>query len=293
MLGVNAIIAPQGRYCAAGKLGYIVPHSKVWMLENSAAITSTKNSIAKQFRKLHQAKERRRQNTFLLEGTHLLQEACAVGYPLNQIAVTEAWCRNHGALLEQFQHLDADIHLVSANVLDSMCTTVSPDGVVATAQRMVSPAVTDASVSLGVALERLQDPGNLGTVIRTATGAGCDRIWLTTNSVDVDHPKVLRATAGQWFRLTPQTVPSLADLGSLDVQLVATTPTASLDYWDLDLRQPTVFLMGNEGAGLSEQSIKLATHRVKIPLAADVESLNVAIATALLLYEAKRQRRQG
>lgn len=295
LLVVNAFIAARDRYCAAGKLGYIVPHSNVWMLENSAAITSTKNPIAKQFRKLHQAKERRRQNTFLLEGTHLLQEACAVGYPLNQVAVTEAWCRSHSALLEHLQHLGADIHLVSADVLGSMCTTVSPDGVVATAQRMISPAVTDeaSSVSLGVALERLQDPGNLGTVIRTATAAGCDRIWLTTDSVDVDHPKVLRATAGQWFRLPPQTVPSLAALGSLDVQLVATVPTASLDYWDLDLRQPTVFLMGNEGAGLSEQSMALATHQVKIPLAADVESLNVAIATALLLYEARRQRRQS
>ena len=263
------------------------------MLENSAAITSTKNPIAKQFRKLHQAKERRRQNVFLLEGTHLLQEACAVGHPINQVAVTEAWCRNHGALLGQLQHLDTDIHLVSADVLGSMCTTVSPDGVVATAQRVVNPAVSDTPVSLGIALERLQDPGNLGTVIRTAVAVGCDRIWLTTNSVDVDHPKVLRATAGQWFRLPPQTVPSLDTLGSLDVQLVATTPTAALDYWDLDLRQPTVFLMGNEGAGLSEQTMALATHRVKIPLAADVESLNVAIATSLLLYEAKRQRRHG
>lgn len=87
-----------------------------------------------------------------------------------------------------------------------------------------------------------------------------------------------------------QTIATLTDLKNLDVQLVATTPTASLDYWDLDLRQPTVFLMGNEGAGLSQPAMELATHQVKIPLAAGVESLNVAIATALMLYEAKRQR---
>ncbi len=264
------------------------------MLENSAAIISTKNPLAKQFRKLHQAKERRRQNLFLLEGSHLLQEACAVGYPLSQVAVTESWCRRHGELLDQLQHREASIHLVSPDVLNSMCTTVSPDGVVATAQRMpsVAPDVA-AGVSLGVALERLQDPGNLGTVIRTAAAAECDRIWLTADSVDVDHPKVLRASAGQWFRIAPQTVPTLGDLGSLNAQLVATTPMASMDYWDLDLRQPTVFLMGNEGAGLSSPALELATHRVKIPLAADVESLNVAIATALLLYEAKRQRQVG
>ena len=260
------------------------------MLDGATTIISTKNPLAKQFRKLHQAKERRRQHLFLLEGTHLVQEACAVEYPLMQVAVTEAWCRCHSKLLEQLQGLVPDIRLVSPEVLGSMATTTSPDGIVAIARRSVSP-VAKNPVSLGVALEQLQDPGNLGTVIRSAAAVGCDRIWLTANSVDVAHPKVLRATAGQWFRLPVQTIPTLEDLKLLNVQLVATTPTASLDYWDLDLRQPTVFLMGNEGAGLSQQTMELATHRVKIPQAAEVESLNVAIATAVLLYEAKRQRR--
>ncbi|NEP55664.1 MAG: RNA methyltransferase [Symploca sp. SIO2G7] len=259
------------------------------MLEASAVITSTKNPLAKQFRKLHQPKERHRQGVFLLEGTHLVQEACAVRYPLIQLAATEVWCQTHGDLLGQLAHGAADIRLVSPEVLKSMCTTVNPDGVVAIAQRSMATAMAD-SVSLGVALERLQDPGNLGTVIRTATAAGCDRIWLTENSVDIDHPKVLRATAGQWFRLSMETVLSLSSLATFDGQLVATTPVASLNYWELDLQQPTIFLMGNEGAGLSEQTMQLATHRVKIPLAADVESLNVAIATAVLLYEAIRQR---
>ena len=260
------------------------------MLENSTAIISTKNPLAKQFRKLHQAKERRRQNVFLLEGTHLLQEACTVGYPLLQAAVTEAWVNSHGALLERLQSLVVDdVRLVSPDVLSSMSTTVNPDGIVAIARRVQTTHFSEP-VSLGVALERLQDPGNLGTVIRTAAAVGCDRIWLTNDSVDLDHPKVLRATAGQWFRLPMQTVATLDSLSALDVQLVATTPTASLNYWDLDLRQPTVFLMGNEGAGLSPQAMALATQTVKIPLVADVESLNVAIATAVLLYEAKRQR---
>ena len=166
------------------------------MLEQSVIITSTKNPIAKQFRTLHQAKERRRQGMFLLEGTHLLQEACAVGYDLAQLAVTEAWCQRHNDLLHQLEPLTADICVVSPEVLDSMCTTVSPDGVVAIAQRRTTQPTASGPVSLGVALERLQDPGNLGTVIRTAVAASCDRLWLTANSVDVDHPKVLRATAG-------------------------------------------------------------------------------------------------
>ncbi|MEO0350149.1 MAG: RNA methyltransferase [Cyanobacteria bacterium P01_A01_bin.15] len=260
------------------------------MLDSATPISSTKNPLVKQFRKLHQAKERRRQGAFLLEGTHLLQEACAVAYPLLQVAVTMAWCRTHGDLLAQIQGLTGDIRLVSSEVLERMCTTVSPDGVVAMAQRGGLPVPDFSAVSLGVALERVQDPGNLGTIVRTAAAAGCDRMWLTADSVDIDHPKVLRATAGQWFRLPVQTVQSLESLAALKVQLVATTPTAPLDYWDIDLRPPTLFLMGNEGAGLSSQTLELATHRVKIPLAAEVESLNVAIAAAILLYEANRQR---
>ncbi len=260
------------------------------MLEDSAIITSTKNPFAKQFRKLHQTKERRRQGLCLLEGTHLMQEACTVDYALLHVAITPVWCRTHSHLLGQLQRLASDVRLVSPEVLASMCTTVSPDGVVAIAQRVV-PTVPATPVSLGVALERLQDPGNLGAIIRTAAAVGCDRIWLTADSVDIDHPKVLRATAGQWFRLPMQTIASVEALALPDVQLVATTPMATLDYWDLDLRQPTVFLMGNEGAGLSQQALDLATHRVRIPLAADVESLNVATATAVLLYEAQRQRR--
>ena len=259
------------------------------MVEDAAVITSTKNPLAKQFRKLHQAKERRRQEAFLLEGTHLLQEACAVNYPLGLVAATAGWCRTHGDLVERLRHLRTDIRLVTPDVLGSMCTTVTPDGVVAIAHRGSLPSMTQET-TLGVALERLQDPGNLGTVIRTAAASGCDRIWLTADSVDIDHPKVLRASAGQWFRLPLQTVSSQENLGAFNGQLVATTPAATLDYWHLDLRQPTIFLMGNEGAGLSAQAMDLATHEVKIPLAAGVESLNVAIATAILLYEAKRQR---
>ncbi|MEM6253624.1 MAG: RNA methyltransferase [Cyanobacteria bacterium P01_D01_bin.156] len=256
----------------------------------TSIITSTKNPIAKQFRKLHQAKERRRQSMFLLEGTHLLQEVCSMGYQLHQVAVTEGWRQTHTSLYVQLESLATEVRLVTPEVLASMCTTVSPDGVIAIAPRRDAASASSHPISLGIALERLQDPGNLGTVIRTAAATHCDRLWLTSDSVDVDHPKVLRATAGQWFRLPMETIPSFADLRNQDVQLVATTPRASLDYWHMDLRQPTVFLMGNEGAGLSEQAMDLSTHQVRIPLAADVESLNVAIATAILLYEAQRQR---
>ena len=143
-------------------------------------------------------------------------------------------------------------------------------------------------------IERLQDPGNLGTIIRTSVAAGVDGLWLSPDSVDLDHPKVMRASAGEWFRL-PTAVAHLPPLIEhyQQVQIVATLPQAEITYWELDWTQPTLILLGNEGAGLSEELVALADRQVKIPLGAGVESLNVAIAAALMLFEAQRQRSNG
>ncbi|NEP18995.1 MAG: RNA methyltransferase [Leptolyngbya sp. SIO4C1] len=258
----------------------------------SALITSLQNPLVKQIRKLHRTKDRHRQGLFLLEGTHLLQEACAVSYPLQTVCCTPVWQARHANLWLQIEQRASAYRLVSAEVLAAMSTTVNPDGVIAIAPRRQLPP--PETVSLGVALEQLQDPGNVGTIIRAAAAAGADGLWLSQDSADADHPKTLRASAGQWFRLpliVPEALPeALQQLRQQSIQIVATTPVAALDYWALDLRLPTVFLLGNEGAGLSAELMALATHQVKIPLAAGVESLNVAIAAALLLYEARRQR---
>jgi RNA methyltransferase, TrmH family len=112
--------------------------------------------------------------------------------------------------------------------------------------------------------------------------------------VSLENPKVLRASVGQWFRLPMATVDvaeKAQQLKQQGLQVVATATTAELDYWDLDLVKPTVFMMGNEGAGLSTALMDCASVAVKIPVMPGVESLNVAVSTALLLYEARRQRR--
>jgi TrmH family RNA methyltransferase len=146
-------------------------------------------------------------------------------------------------------------------------------------------------------VETLQDPGNLGTIIRTAVAAGVDGLWLSADSVAPDHPKVLRASAGQWFRLPLAVVDDLNALltswNQLGVQLVTTSSHATADYWSVDFTKPTVIVLGNEGAGLSTDLQHQATVQVRIPMAGEVESLNVGIAAALLLYEARRQRSGG
>jgi len=255
-------------------------------------LTSRQNPLVKQLRKLHRVKERRKQNCFLLEGTHLVEEACSVSWPLKVVCHTETWQRSHPQLWHQATQQAQQVELVSESVLESIATTAHPDGVVAIAsQQQFPPASTPPSLVL--ALEALQDPGNLGTIIRTAAAAGVDRVWLSEDSVDVAHPKVLRASAGQWFRLPiEQRATWHDDVAQLRgaLQIVATCPTASQTYWDLDLTLPTLILVGNEGAGLSDEAMQLADVQVSIPSVAAVESLNVAVAAALLLYEAVRQR---
>lgn len=260
-------------------------------------LTSLNNPTVKQLRKLQQPKERRKQNLLLLEGTHLVEAACDANYPLQILCYTESWQQRYGDTYREAIAQADQIELVSDAVLKSIASTVTPDGVVATAPRrdawQEAASRPSDRANLGIMLETIQDPGNLGTIIRTAAAVGSDGLWLSPDSVNVENPKVLRASVGQWFRLPMATVDIATQAQQLKdngIQVIATTATAELNYWQLDLTQPTVFVMGNEGAGLSEALMNCASTAVKIPVASGVESLNVAVSTALLLYEARRQR---
>ncbi|WP_019487282.1 TrmH family RNA methyltransferase [Kamptonema formosum] len=256
-------------------------------------ITSVQNPLVKEIRKLHASKGRREQGFFLLEGTHLLEEACAQKHPLATVCYTSEWQERHPQLWKKVCLQARRVELVSDRVLEAIATTVQPDGAIATAPRSEMQSV--ATASLGLALETVQDPGNLGTIIRTAAAAGADGLWLSGDSVDLDHPKVLRSSAGAWFRLPMAVTYDLkAEISRCQhqgMQILGTLPDASLTYWEVDLRVPTLIVLGNEGAGLSEDLTNLASLQVRIPLSQGVESLNVAIAAALILYEAQRQRR--
>jgi RNA methyltransferase, TrmH family len=269
-----------------------VPGSALILPLKNLMLTSLQNPFVKQIRKLQSAKARKEQNLFLLEGTHLIASACAVDYPLVSVCCTEQWQTNHQSLWASLVFKAERLEIVSVEVLNAISTTVNPDGVVATARRK-NPQQTLPCQGLLIALETVQDPGNLGTIIRTCAAVEASGLWLTSDSVDLDHPKVLRASAGQWFR-TPMAVSEDLSATCLEcqksgMQVVATTSTAKLTYWELDLQRPTLILLGNEGAGLSPQLLGKADKQVSIPLSSHVESLNVAIAAALLLYEAKRQ----
>lgn len=259
-------------------------------------LTSLQNPLVKQIRKLHAAKYRRQEGLFLLEGTHLIEEAAFAEWPMDILCFTAAWQAKASALLETLQTQGIRCEQVSPEVLLAMATTINPDGVVAVARSHSKSSPTLSIQSLGLVLETLQDPGNVGTILRTAAAAGVEGIWLDSESVDLESPKVLRASAGAWFRVptahSPDLPTQVREYQTQGFQAIATTPKANLDYWEVDYTQPTLVLVGNEGAGLSDALMNAATLQVSIPLSAGIESLNAAIATAVILYEAKRQRSQ-
>lgn len=254
-------------------------------------LTSLQNPLIKKMKLLHRVKGRREQGLFLLEGTHLVEAACLSNRGFTTVCCTPEWQARYPALWTQVMSRSDRAETVSLEVLRAIATTIEPDGVVATLERASTPM--PSFTRLGLVLETIQDPGNLGTMIRTVAAVGAEGLLLSSDSVELDHPKVLRASAGSWFQVPMATSPNLAielqRYREQGFQIVATLPTAADLFWNIDFQTPTLLLMGNEGAGLSPALSAFADQAVRIPLNPGVESLNVAIAAALILYEAKRQ----
>ena len=145
-----------------------------------------------------------------------------------------------------------------------------------------------------MALENLQDPGNLGTVLRTAEGAGVTGILLSSGCVDLYNPKVIRSTMGSIYRMpffvADDFHAAIRELKEHGVRWYAAHLKGEDSYDRKDYRQPTGFLIGNESRGLSDETAKLADGYIRIPMCGRVESLNAAVASAILMYEASRQR---
>lgn len=256
-------------------------------------LTSTQNPLIKDFRKLHKSRERRLRGLYLLEGTNLIEAAIAHGLVFQTVLFTEIWAARYPEIREK---LNGDrLELVTPELLQKVATTVNPDGIVASFKRDLRPQQLPEKLGLGVAIERLQDPGNLGTIMRTAAATSVEALILSAASVNPENPKVLRASVGTWLD-TPTVVCSdfvaqIQHYRQQGVQAIATLPSATKTFWDLNWTKPSLILLGNEGAGLSPEIAALADEHITIPMAQGVESLNAAIACSLLLYEAQRQRR--
>ncbi len=259
-------------------------------------ITSTSNPQVRQLIRLQKkAKERNTEDVFIAEGLKMAREVprdC-----LLEIYCSESFYENHRDFCEEGRQ----VTLLSDRVFESISDTKTPQGVLCLV-RQRHDALTDLIPeeeqhgALLIALENLQDPGNLGTIVRTAEAAGASGIVLGPDCVDLYNPKVIRSTMGSIFRL-PVYVSGdlrrdLMTLRSRGVRWAAAHLEGSVSYEAADYRGPCGFLIGNESQGLTEETADCADMRVRIPMRGEAESLNAAVASAILLYEADRQRRQ-
>ncbi len=240
-------------------------------------IRSKANSLIKNAKKLQQKKHRKQ--SYLIEGWHLLEEAQASGAEIETIFVTEeSW--------ERVREFDG-VRVVSPEVLAELSDSVSPQGVVAQL-RMPSYRIPSTLSGKYLVLEDVQDPGNVGTMIRTADAAGYDGVFLSDKSADVYNLKVLRSMQGSHFHLPIYRLPMeelVACFKETHTPIFATTLSKdSVDYKEVDVPNSFALIMGNEGKGISDFIAENADQLVHITMPGQAESLNVAVATGILLF---------
>ncbi len=240
--------------------------------------------------KLHRQVARRRAQRFLVEGAHLVDAASKRGL-IGEIFVTEPAAQRYAALLAG---QDAPVHLVTERAAKVLSDTVTPAGLVAVCE-LPGPGLDDVLagaprlVAVGV---EIGEPGNAGTLIRIADAMGAAAVIFGGHSVDPYNGKCLRASAGSIFCIpvvvAPDVGAAVTALQAAGLQVLATTLDGELRLDDAELAAPTAWLFGAESHGLSAQVARQADHRVHIPMSGNAQSLNVAAAAAICLYESAR-----
>lgn len=255
-------------------------------------ITSRQHPIVKEFRAL----ARSAGPLMLLDGWHLLGEAAAARVTVEKIAICGPPTAREKAVVDGLRRAGAQVVEVSGTVLNALSPVNAPTGVVATAHipATSSSQVLSPAPALVLAAAGLQDPGNAGAIIRSAAAAGATGVVLDELSADPWGWKALRASMGSAFHLPVVRSRALTGLVKewrrAGVRIVATVPRGGTPMYDVDFSPPTALLLGGEGSGLPDDLLDLADVKLSIPMHGAIESLNAAVAAALILYEAQRQR---
>ena len=266
------------------------------MSDERLELDEPSKAVLREARALLRAKERRETGQFLVEGRQGVREALARPGVVRWLFVRWADARDNTDLIGAARAAGVPVYAVSEQNLATMSDTVSPQGVIAVAHAVDVPLAEALApregrpVRLVVVCAQIRDPGNAGTVIRCADAFGADAVIMSTDSVDLHNPKVVRASVGTLFHLPIVTGVELG--AALDacraagMSVLATDGEADTTLLDLadDLARPTAWVMGNEAWGLPSEQLALADRSVAVPLYGSAESLNLATAAAICLY---------
>lgn len=254
-------------------------------------ITSASNSQVRNIiNLLKKSGERKRHGLFVIEGIRMFREVPPES--VQSVYVSESFAKEHGEAL-----CGLCFETVKDSVFEHMSDTCTPQGILASV-RMPEYTLEDilrAANPLIIVLENIQDPGNLGTIVRTAEGAGASGIIMSKDTADIYNPKTVRSTMGSVYRLpfiyAEDICAAVRDLGKMGIKTCAAHLEGSQEYYNIDYTGPAAVLIGNEGNGLTEKLTAAAQSRIRIPMEGKLESLNAAVSAAVILYEAARQRR--
>lgn len=254
-------------------------------------ITSSDNKRIKNVIALcKKSRERKEQDAFVIEGRKLFEEAPEED--ILEVYVCEGFA-------EKSDKLDRIPHeVVKEEVFLKMSDTLSPQGIICVVRKkhysLQNMTAAAKGAPLFLVLETLQDPGNLGTIMRTAEGAGVTGVIMSSDTVDIYNPKTVRSTMGSIFRVpfvyTEDIKSAISELKAAGVNCYAAHLKGTGTCFDQDYRRPTAFFIGNEGNGLSDEVASMADTYIRIPMGGKLESLNAAVSAAVLMYETLRQR---
>jgi TrmH family RNA methyltransferase len=260
-------------------------------------LTSKENKAVRYLVSLSDPKVRKKEKAFLIEGIKMVEEALRDNLGVKQVIAAPSLTQHHGkGVLKLAEHHGIEMLWISERLLDSISDSKTPQPVMAVVgmREDSEEALLAHSAELIVIAHQLQDPGNLGTIMRTAEAVGASGVVITANSVDPHNPKAVRASMGSILRVP---VVNMSDgkgfLGKCKqrgFQTAAMVLNGKHSLFEMDLKKPTVIIVGQESSGLQGDILESVDLRVRIPMAESIDSLNVATSAAVILYEAFRQR---
>ncbi|WP_425448189.1 23S rRNA (guanosine(2251)-2'-O)-methyltransferase RlmB [Dethiothermospora halolimnae] len=261
-------------------------------------ITSSSNKTIKLVKSLHRKRNRWKEEKYFIEGVRAVEETLDKGKNIDFIIFSDGLCEVNGGedLLTRMEKKGHTIYHTTDKILGEISDTQKPQGIICVLnmENRSLDSVLKKKDNFLILLDNLQDPGNLGTIIRTADAMGANGVVVTKGCVDIYNPKVIRSTMGSVFHV-PIIMADSIDyvinvLRNNNITIIAAGLETTRFCYDEDFSKDFALIIGNEASGITDNVMKMCDSVVKIPMSGDAESLNAAIASAIIMYEANRQR---
>lgn len=257
-------------------------------------ITSKDNEIIKDIRKLKEKKYRNLDGKYIIEGIKIIEEAIQEKANIDTIVICEDCVRN-GEIEAKLLYEIAKYNCiyVTEKIYNMITDTQTPQGILAVINKQEKDRNINFEEDLIVVLDGIQDPGNLGTILRTIDSVGLTQVIVSKNTTDAYNPKVVRSTMGAIFRVNiieaENLVQTIKEIKKHKFKVLVTSLETQDNFYDVTLNK-NVIVIGNEANGVSKEILEIADTKVKIPMLGKTESLNASVATGVILYEYVRQR---